>query len=149
MKRLILLAMMVLPAIAIAQLPHYTKITNKYNGVEGATVMTINKQMMSMLAINDPSLDMVDEITILLSEDATIASGIVDEAKKAIKKSKIEELASQTANGSTFMIYTKREGNKLTDIVVIIENEKPAGFIVISGNIPEDKINEIVKVVNK
>ena len=141
--------MMVLPAIAIAQLPHYTKIANKYNGVEGATVMTINKQMMSMLATNDPSLDMVDEITILLSEDATIASGIVDEAKKAIKKSKIEELITHNDDGATMTIYTKMKSDKVTDLVVLIENDSPSGFITINGEIPMEKLDEVVHIVNK
>ena len=42
MKRTILLVMMMLPIMAMAQLPHFAKLGEKYNGMEGVTAMTVN-----------------------------------------------------------------------------------------------------------
>ena len=148
MKRTILLVMMMLPIIAMAQLPQFAKLNEKYDGMEGVTAMTINKQMISMFAGENADFNFVDEIQILLSEDADVANSIVKDAKKAVKKSKVKELVSANDDGATFTIYTKSDGDIFTDIVVIIENEDPSGFIVISGNIPQDKISEIVKIAN-
>ena len=148
MKRTILLVMMMLPFMAMAQLPHFAKLGEKYNGMEGVTAMTVNKQMISMFAGSDAGLDFVDEIQILLSEDAGVASNIVKDAKKAVKKSKIEELVSANEDGATFTVYTKSDGDIFTDIVVVVENEDPSGFIVITGDIPQEKISEIVKIAN-
>ena len=148
MKRTILLVMMMLPIMAMAQLPHFVKLGEKYNGMEGVTAMTINKQMIAMFAGENADFDFVDEIQILLSEDAGIASNIVKDAKKAVKKSKIEELVSANDDGATFTIYTKSDGDIFTDIVVLVENEDPSGFIVITGDIPQEKISEIVKIAN-
>lgn len=148
MKRTILLVMMMLPIMAMAQLPHFAKLGEKYNGMEGVTAMTINKQMISMFAGGDANYDFVDEIQILLSEDAGVASNIVKDAKKAIKKSKIEELVSANEDGATFTVYTKSDGDIFTDIVVVVENEDPSGFIVITGDIPQEKISEVVKIAN-
>ena len=134
--------------MAMAQLPHFAKLGEKYNGMEGVTAMTINKQMISMFAGENADFDFVDEIQILLSEDAGIASNIVKDAKKAVKKSKIEELVSANDDGATFTVYTKSDGNIFTDIVVVVKNEDPSGFIVITGNIPQEKISEIVKIAN-
>ena len=148
MKRTILLVMMMLPIMAMAQLPHFAKLGEKYNGMEGVTAMTINKQMISMFAGENADFDFVDEIQILLCEDADVAKSIIKDAKKAVKKSKIEELVSANDDGATFTIYTKGENDIITNIVIVIENEDPSGFIVITGDIPQEKISEIVKIAN-
>lgn len=148
MKRFILLVMMMLPVMAMAQLPQFAKLGEKYNGVEGVTAMTVNKQMIAMFAGGNADLDFVDEIQILLSENADVSSGIVKDAKKAVKKSKVDELISANDDGATFTIYTKSESDLITNIVIVIENESPSGFIVITGDIPQEKINEVVKIVN-
>ena len=148
MKRTILLVMMMLPIMAMAQLPHFAKLGEKYNGMEGVTAMTVNKQMIAMFAGENADFDFVDEVQILLCEDAGVASNIVKDAKKAVKKSKIEELVSANDDGATFTIYTKSDGDIFTDIVVVVENEDPSGFIVITGDIPQEKISEVVKIAN-
>lgn len=148
MKRTILLVMMMLPIMAMAQLPHFAKLGEKYNGMEGVTAMTINKQMIAMFAGENADFDFVDEIQILLSEDTGVAKSIVKDAKKAVKKSDINELLSANEDGATFTIYTKGEGDIFTDLVVVVENEDPSGFIVITGDIPQEKISEIVKIAN-
>lgn len=148
MKRTILLVMMMLPIMAMAQLPHFAKLGEKYNGMEGVTAMTVNKQMIAMFAGENADFDFVDEIQILLCEDAGVASNIVKDAKKAVKKSKIEELVSANEDGATFTVYTKSDGDIFTDIVVVVENEDPSGFIVITGDIPQEKISEVVKIAN-
>ena len=140
--------MKMLPIMAMAQLPHFAKLGEKYNGMEGVTAMTINKQMIAMFAGENADFDFVDEVQILLCEDAGVASNIVKDAKKAVKKSKIEELVSANDDGATFTIYTKSDGDIFTDIVVVVENEDPSGFIVITGDIPQEKISEIVKIAN-
>ncbi|MBQ1173593.1 MAG: DUF4252 domain-containing protein, partial [Alistipes sp.] len=122
MKHTILLVMMMLPIMAMAQLPHFAKLGDKYNGKEGVTAMTINKQMISMFAGENADFDFVDEVQILLCEDAGVASNIVKDAKKAVKKSKIEELVSANEDGATFTVYTKSDGDIFTDIVVVVEN---------------------------
>ena len=139
---------MMLPIMAMAQLPHFAKLGEKYNGMEGVTAMTVNKQMIAMFAGENADFDFVDEVQILLCEDAGVASNIVKDAKKAVKKSKIEELVSANEDGATFTVYTKGEGDIFTDIVVVVENEDPSGFIVITGDIPQEKISEIIKIAN-
>ena len=139
---------MMLPIMAMAQLPHFAKLGEKYNGMEGVTAMTVNKQMIAMFAGENADFDFVDEIQILLCEDAGVASNIVKDAKKAVKKSKIEELVSANEDGATFTIYTKGENDIITNIVIVIENEDPSGFIVITGDIPQEKISEVVKIAN-
>ena len=148
MKRTILLVMMMLPIMAMAQLPHFAKLGEKYNGMEGVTAMTINKQMIAMFAGSDANYDFVDEIQILLCEDAGVAKSIIKDAKKAVKKSKVEELVSANEDGATFTIYTNKRDDIITHIVIVVENDSPSGFIVITGQITEDKIKEVVKIVN-
>ena len=134
--------------MAMAQLPHFAKLGEKYNGMEGVTAMTVNKQMIAMFAGENADFDFVDEVQILLCEDADVAKSIIKDAKKAVKKSKIEELVSANEDGATFTVYTKSDGDIFTDLVVVVENEDPSGFIVITGDIPQEKISEVVKIAN-
>ena len=139
---------MMLPIMAMAQLPHFAKLGEKYNGMEGVTAMTVNKQMIAMFAGSDADLDFVDEIQILLCEDAGVAKSIIKDAKKAVKKSDVNELLSANEDGATVTVYTKSDGDIFTDLVVVVENEDPSGFIVITGDIPQEKISEVVKIAN-
>lgn len=148
MKRIIVLVMMMLPIVAMAQLPQFSKVADKYSNVEGITSMVINKSMIAMIADGNDDFDFVDEVQILMSEDANVAANIAKDAKKAVKKSKLEELLSANDEGATYTIYTKSKNNEITHLVVIVENDSPAGFVIISGIIPEDKLNEVVKIAN-
>lgn len=148
MKRSILLVLMMLPIMAMAQLPHFAKLNEKYNGMEGVTAMTINKQMLAMFVDGNAEFDFIDEIQILLSEDTGVAKSIIKDAKKAVKKSDLAELISANDDGATFTIYTQGENDIITNIVIVIENEDPSGFIVITGDIPQEKISEVVKIAN-
>ena len=140
--------MTLLPMMAMAQLPHFSKLNEKYNGAEGVTAMTIDKQMISMFAGDNADFDFVDEVQILLSENTEIATSIVKDAKKAVKKSKVEVLVLANEDGATFTIYTNKRDDIITHIVIVVENDSPSGFIVITGQITEDKIKEVVKIVN-
>ena len=140
--------MMMLPIVAMAQLPQFSKVADKYSNVEGITSMVINKSMIAMIADGNDDFDFVDEVQILMSEDANVAANIAKDAKKAAKKSKLEELLSANDEGATYTIYTKSKNNEITHLVVIVENDSPAGFVIISGIIPEDKLNEVVKIAN-
>ena len=148
MKRIIVLVMMMLPIVAMAQLPQFSKVADKYSNVEGITSMVINKSMIAMIADGNDDFDFVDEVQILMSEDANVAANIAKDAKKAAKKSKLEELLSANDEGATYTVYTKSKNNEITHLVVIVENDSPAGFVIISGIIPEDKLNEVVKIAN-
>lgn len=148
MKRIIVLVMMMLPIVAMAQLPQFSKVADKYSNVEGITSMVINKSMIAMIADGNDDFDFVDEVQILMSDDANVAANIAKDAKKVVKKSKLEELLSANDEGATYTIYTKSKNNEITHLVVIVENDSPAGFVIISGIIPEDKLNEVVKIAN-
>ena len=148
MKRSILLVLMMLPIMAMAQLPQFAKLNEKYEGKEGVTAMTINKQMISMFVGSNADFKFVDEVQILLSEDADVAAGVVKDAKKAVKKSKLEELISANDEGAIYTIYTKTVNDIIKNLAIIVENDSPSGFIVISGDITQDKISEVIKIAN-
>lgn len=134
--------------MAMAQLPQFAKLNEKYEGKEGVTAMTINKQMISMFVGSNADFKFVDEVQILLSEDADVAAGVVKDAKKAVKKSKLEELISANDEGAIYTIYTKTVNDIIKNLVIIVENDSPSGFIVISGDITQDKISEVIKIAN-
>lgn len=149
MKRIILLVFMMLPMMAMAQIPQFTKLIDKYNGAEGVTAMNLNKHMIAMFAWDNKDFDFADEINILLSDNSEVAKAIVKDAKKAVKRAKVKLLIEAIEDGSTYSVYTKTKNNVITNIVLIIENDTPSGFALITGEIPEEKLSEVIKIVTE
>lgn len=148
MKRFILLVMMIMPFVAMAEVPGYTKLANKYNTAEGVTAITIDKNMIAMFAgdVDSEALDSVGKIDILLTEDATLAQNILKDAKSMAKKAKLEQTVSVNDEGSTVTIYMKSANDLVSDILLLIEDEGESGVVLISGEFTEEMVSEIVKI---
>lgn len=140
--------MMIMPFVAMAEVPGYTKLANKYNTAEGVTAITIDKNMIATFAgdVDSEALDSVGKIDILLTEDATLAQNILKDAKSMAKKAKLEQTVSVNDEGSTVTIYMKSANDLVSDILLLIEDEGESGVVLISGEFTEEMVSEIVKI---
>lgn len=152
MKRFILLAIMLLPVSLMAQIPQFSKLAEKYSDNEAVTCMTINKQMMTMFAGENEMIENLSEIEIIVTKDAAIAMKVLDDTNKIVKKIDAKELISVNEDGEKFTIYTIAQNGNITNIIIAIDctaDEGESGVIVVSGNIPEEKLGEVVQIVNQ
>lgn len=149
MKRFLLLIMLLLPMSAMATLPEVEKMTEKYTSKEQASVVNISKQMLKMMGRGISGVEHVDNIVMLSSDNKSAIKGIAKRTKKAVKKHKMENLATLNEGNSVISIYTQISDNKITEALVLVTEKNKTTLINLSGKIPQDVVNSLIGVLSK
>jgi len=149
MKRFIALVIMLLPLVAMAQTPDFSKLTKKYADNDQVTVMSFNQQqLMAFMDDEDDIEDIknIDNITIVMTGDKALGEEIFKAASKIVKRAKAEEMLSTSDDECSIRVYTTSESDIITSLIVSIVGGDESGVIIINGRIPSDMLNELVKV---
>lgn len=149
MKRFIALMIMLLPLVAMAQTPDFSKLTKKYADNDQVTVMSFNQQqLMAFMDDEDDIEDIknIDNITIVMTGDKALGEEIFKAASKIVKRAKAEEMLSTSDEEYSIRVYTTSESDIITSLIVSIVGGDESGVIIINGRIPSDMLNELVKV---
>lgn len=149
MKRFILLIMLLLPMSAMATLPEVEKMTEKYTSKEQASVVNISKQMLKMMGRGISGVEYVDNIVMLSSDNKSAIKGITKRTKKAVKKHKLQNLATLNEGGSAISIYTQISDNKITEALVLVTEKSKTTLINLSGEIPQEVVDSLIGVISK
>lgn len=146
MKRLILLALMALPISAMASIPEFTALVERYTDNDQVTTMSMDKDMIAMIAQEQDDLKDINDMAIILTEESSLGEKIITATKKIANDLNAESIVSVDSASDDIAIYTLKDGNNITHIIMTISTEGQMGAIVISGNIPIEKINELIQV---
>ena len=146
MKRLILLAIMLLPMTVMAGVPELSEMAKRYENVDGATLMTMNKEMIGLFGGSQEAAKMLDEIVILAAESSEVATTLITEAEEVIQQTSLQLLTSVTESGAIVNIYVNQNESIITDLVLLVREGDEAALIVISGTIDQDMIGEMVQM---
>lgn len=165
MKRTILAALTMLflmsTQLVIAQSSSAIALFDKYGGKDGYTTVSISKELFGMFAsLDDTDPDMaevksmmeqLEGIKILMyeSEDANDAELV--RFRGEVKKLQVDgfsELMVVKQTGEEVKFLSKKKGDKIGELLLVINSEKEAGFIVISGNIDMNTIGKLSKTMN-
>ena len=149
MKRFILLIMLLLPVSAMATLPEVEKMTEKYTSKEQASVVNISKQMLKMMGRGISGVEYVDSIVMLSSDNKSAIKGITKRTKRAVKRHKLQNLATLNEGGSAISIYTQISDNKITEALVLIAENSKTTLINLSGEIPQEVVDSLIGVISK
>lgn len=141
--------MLLLPMSAMATLPEVEKMTEKYTSKEQASVVNISKQMLKMMGRGISGVEYVDSIVMLSSDNKTAIKGITKRTKKAVKKHKLQNLATLNEGGSAISIYTQISDNKITEALVLIAEKNKTTLINLSGEIPQEVVDSLIGVISK
>ena len=82
----------------------------------------------------------------MMTEDKAIGEDMFKAAAKVIKRLKAEELVSTTDEESNVSVYTTSSENMITSVIVTIVDDGESGLVVINGEFPVEKLNDLVKV---
>jgi hypothetical protein len=130
----------------MAAIPEFSAMADKYGDTESVIVTTIDRDMMQLFASQMEGIEMVDNIVVILSEDQAVGKAIIDEAKSIVLKIKADELLDANNEGTDVEVYTLKEGDMISDIIVIIGDDSQMGVSVISGNISLEDIGKLIQV---
>ena len=149
MKRFIALIIMFLPLLAMAQQPDFSKLTKRYANNDKVTIISLTQQQLLLfMGGGDGAEDIkgIDTITIMMTEDKAIGEDMFKAAAKVIKRLKAEALVSTTDEESDVSVYTTSSENMITSVIVTIVDDGESGLVVINGEFPVEKLNDLVKV---
>ena len=104
--------------------------------------------MINMFAGDNADFDFVNSVNIIITENKELAADIINDANKVIKKLKTETLLEVNDEGQKITIYCCKDGEVITNLLVTIDGGDQSGFLAISGDIPQEKLNEVINVVN-
>lgn len=146
MKRFLLAVMMFVPFNLMAAIPEFSAMADKYGDTESVIVTNIDRDMMQLFASQMEGIEMIDNIVVILSEDQAVGKAIIDEAKSIVLKIKADELLDANNEGTDVEVYTLKEGDMISDIIVIIGDDSQMGVSVISGNMSLEDIGKLIQV---
>lgn len=141
--------MLLLPVSAMATLPEVEKMTEKYTSKEQASVVNISKQMLKMMGRGISGVEYVDSIVMLSSDNKSAIKGITKRTKRAVKKHKLQNLATLNEGGSAISVYTQISDNKITEALVLVTEKNKTTLINLSGEIPQEVVDSLIGVISK
>jgi hypothetical protein len=165
MKRTILAAvtMLLLTSTHIlnAQSSSAIALFDKYGGKDGYTTVSISKELFGMFAdldAEDPDLaevkammEQLEGIKILMYETESDGDSELARFKNEVTGLQVEgytELMVVKQTGEEVKFLSKKKGDKIGELLLIINGDKEAGFIVINGMIDMNTIGKLSKAMN-
>lgn len=137
---------MLLPMTVMAGVPELSEMAKRYENVDGATVMTMNKEMIGLFGGSQEAAKMLDEIVILAAESSEVATTLITEAEEVIQQTSLQLLTSVTESGAIVNIYVNQNESIITDLVLLVREGDETALIIISGTIDPDMIGEMVQM---
>ena len=134
---------------AMATLPEVEKMTEKYTSKDQASVVNISKQMLKMMGRGISGVEYVDSIVMLSSDNKSAIKGITKRTKRAVKRHKLQNLATLNEGGSVISIYTQISDNKITEAIVLVTEKSKTTLINLSGEIPQEVVDSLIGVISK
>jgi len=165
MKRTILAALTMLLLMSTqllnAQSSSAIALFDKYGGKDGYTTVSISKELFGMFAemdAEDPDMaevkammEQLEGIKILMYESETDGDAELEKFKGEVSKLQVEgfsELMVVKQTGEEVKFLAKKKGDKIGELLLVINGDKEAGFIVISGTIDMNTIGKLSKAMN-
>lgn len=153
MKKIIAMIMMLLPISAFASVPELEKLANDYATTEGVTVVTLSGEMLQMAISQNAGEtdanygDMLSSLCVVQTEDAAYVKEISKRANKIIKRADLESLTEVDADGTLVRIFSRKDGDVASDLLVYVVDDSEMALVVISGKIPESMISEMTSTL--
>jgi len=155
MKRLFTIALMALFTLTISAQSTIDKLFNKYRGVEGFTTVTVNGNLLKMLAdIDDEEdedlmkfADKFTSIRILAQEDDDMdVDNFYDAVIDEVNRGGYEEMVTINSDGSDVKIMVKADGKVFTEFLLIAGGDDNA-LIQIKGRLSMEEVKEMSKSI--
>lgn len=144
----------------VAQSSPSSKLFEKYNGKDGFTTVSISKDLFGMFAdldSDDPEskeikemMSQLDGIRILMYETDTATDEELGKFRTEIGKINtqgLSELMVVKENKEEVKFLAAKKGEKITELLLIINDEKEAGFISITGLIDLNTVAKLSKTM--
>jgi len=157
-----IVTMMILSVQGIfAQSSATLSLYDKYSGKEGFTTVSISKELFGMFAEMEATdtnmqqvkemMNQLDGIKVLMYETEYASSEELAKFKTEVSKIQTQgytELMVVKQTDEEVKFLTMKKGDKIGELLLLIQGEKEAGFVSITGNIDMKTIGQLSKTMN-
>lgn len=146
MKKIIVLILMLLPMSVMASVPELTAMMEKYSTYENVTVVNLTGDMLKMALAESAEAEGVElvSLSVLTTEVAQLATEISTEVDALIAGLTLSTITNIEADGAKVQIFASKSGETYSDVVVYVRESAELVLVVISGDIPESMMGELV-----
>ena len=146
MKKIIVLILMLLPMSVMASVPELTALMEKYSTNENVTVVNLTGDMLKMALAESDEAEGIElvSLSVLTTEVATLATEIGTEVDALIAGLTLSTITNIEADGAKVQIFASKSGETYSDVVVYVRESAELVLVVISGDIPESMMGELV-----
>ncbi len=154
MKRLIILLAIVLPVVAIAEVPGMDNLSKKWNGTEGITVMNLEGAMLQAMIGSEidaedaeyanEAMKFLKSIKIFACEKRALVGKFTKDVDKLLKKANLQQLVNIDEKDEKVTIYTRAEGDITSDIVVYVRENDEVALVCVSGDFTPEMMQGIL-----
>lgn len=146
MKKIIVLILMLLPMSVMASVPELTALMEKYSTTENVTVVNLTGDMLKMALAESDEAEGIElvSLSVLTTEVATLATEISTEVDALIAGLTLSTITNIEADGAKVQILASKSGETYSDVVVYVRESAELVLVVISGDIPESMMGELV-----
>ena len=122
----------------------------KYSKMKGVTVVNISKTLLQLMPdmdangmnIGDIAQDL-DSMYILTSEDGATSNKMKADYIAMIREKGYEELMSVKDKNEHVKFFIKKNKNKISELVMAVDNSPKFVYITLCGNLSLEKINKL------
>ncbi len=90
----------------------------------------------------------IDNIRLMITEDKNTGQNISDEANRIMNKMDYEELVRMNDEGEKIRVLAKQDGQKVQELIVMIDEEDESILLQLNGNIDLDKVSAALNALD-
>lgn len=130
----------------MASVPELTALMEKYSTNENATVVNLTGDMLKMALAESAEAEGVEleSLYVLTTEVVPLATEISAEVDALIAGLTLATLTNIEVDGAKVQIFAKKSDETYSDVVVYVRESAELVLVVISGDIPEPMMGELV-----
>lgn len=137
---------MLLPMSVMASVPELTALMEKYSTTENVTVVNLTGDMLKMALTESDEAEGIElvSLSVLTTEVAPLATEISTEVDALIAGLTLSTITNIEADGAKVQILASKSSETYSDVVVYVRESAELVLVVISGDIPESMMGELV-----
>lgn len=157
-KVTVLIAMFLLPVLAMAQTASIDKLMKKYGGQEGVTVVNISPQLFKVMAdlnVNEYSgkdfpLDKLSAVKVISIENAELLKGanFYEEVTADLNLASFAEIMTVKDGTEDVRMWMKNEGKQIREFLLVVSSPDEGVVVYISGDFNMNDIGGLAQSFN-
>ena len=148
MKKVLLLLLVSMPMFVFSQNNTIEKIYSKYKGYEKTTTLSFGGGLIKLAASFEEEEDLeilekISQVRLMVVDENLVTPNDYKVISKDLKKDAFEDLMQINAEGTKVDILVREQGSRISDIILLVNDDGEFIMISIEGDFEYSDLNDI------